>query len=103
LYVCLSLFGICRSTDYAEVWTAANDGLDTLDVRAMALDLSNTDLLYAATNMGVYRSTDGAESWQQMNEGLTNLDVRTLAVDPLRPNILYAGTWGEGVFVWRTD
>jgi photosystem II stability/assembly factor-like uncharacterized protein len=101
LYAASNHSGVHKSTDAALNWTDAKTGLGTNNARVIALDFSNPDHLYVATNSGVFQSTDGAGTWQQMNEGLTNLDVRALAVDPLRTKILYAGTWGDGVFVWK--
>lgn len=102
LYVASNSIGVYKSTNRGEPWTEANKGLSgAKDVRALALDFSSTDRLYAATNNGVFRSDDGAGTWQLMSEGLTNLDAKALAVDPLRPHIIYAGTWGGGVFVWK--
>jgi photosystem II stability/assembly factor-like uncharacterized protein len=100
LYLASSSTGLYKSTNGAGLWTSVQ-GLGTNVVRAIIVNPSNPELLYAATNNGVAKSDDGGESWQQMNEGFTNLDVTGLVLDHLHPNVLYAGTWGSGVYIWE--
>ncbi len=85
---------------------AKTDG--TRDVKALAVDPSNTSILYAGTNntFGPYRSTDGGANWTLINNGLPDAnskDVRSVAIDstvmadPLTGRTLYLGTKG-GIF-----
>lgn len=101
LYVGSLNLGVYKSTDAGASWAQASKGVGSVNVRVVALDFSDPDHLYAATEIGVYESTDAAGTWQEMNQGLTNQDVTALAIDPGDPRILYAGTWGGGVFVWQ--
>ncbi|MCX5973793.1 MAG: hypothetical protein NTU59_03795, partial [Coprothermobacterota bacterium] len=74
-------------------WSAASTGLTTLDVRSLAVDPSNPQVLYAATwGGGVSKSTDSGRNWADCSNGLTTLHVAALAIDPSNPQILYAGT-----------
>lgn len=42
-------------------------GLETLNIRSLALSPINARILYAGTNgSGLYRSTDGGESWMRL-------------------------------------
>ncbi|HSB04190.1 MAG TPA: BACON domain-containing carbohydrate-binding protein [Thermodesulfobacteriota bacterium] len=64
---------------------------------ALAIDPTNTSIIYAGTNGGVFKSTNWGESWSPINNGLTNTHVTILAIDPSDPSTIYAGTNG-GVF-----
>jgi photosystem II stability/assembly factor-like uncharacterized protein len=76
-----------------------NTGLTDLDVQALAIDPSDSAIIYAGTNgSGVFKSEDGGFNWAEMNTGLTDLDVQALAIDPNDSAIIYAGTNGSGVF-----
>jgi len=72
---------------------AANGGLTSLHVPALATDPVKAGTLYAGTDGGVFRSTDGGESWTAVNNGLgpLSLQVQALALDPTGATTLYAG------------
>ncbi len=83
-------------------WTAANNGLYSGSVYAVALSpaYATDRTLFAGTNgSGVFRSADGGATWQAVNQGLTATDVRAVALSPAyaTDRTLYAGTEG-GVF-----
>ena len=44
--------GVFRSTDHGASWTAASSGLGDLFVRALVLDPSNAQVVYAGTGGG---------------------------------------------------
>jgi photosystem II stability/assembly factor-like uncharacterized protein len=83
--------------DVTGTWNAINSGLTNTHVYTLAIDPSNTNIIYTGTDGGVFKSTDGGVSWNAINSGLTNTHVYTLAIDPLNTNIIYTGTDG-GVF-----
>jgi photosystem II stability/assembly factor-like uncharacterized protein len=77
LYVGTQVFGIYRSNDGGETWDTRNGGLTpwltgagtSIDVRVIAIDPSDPNTLYAATNgRGVYRSRDDGLSWNNVLE-----------------------------------
>ena len=73
-----------------------NNGLTNTDVASLAIDPSNTQIVYAGTDDGsVFKSTNGGAHWRKINNGLA--DVNSLAIDPSNTQIVYAGTWG-GLF-----
>ena len=74
-----------------------NIGL-TGSVYSLAIDPTNTQVIYAGTNGGVFKSTNGGSTWSEINNGLTNTDVRSLAIDPTSTQVIYAGTYGGVVF-----
>jgi uncharacterized repeat protein (TIGR02543 family) len=83
-------------------WIQVNNGLTDKYVSSLAIDPTNTQVIYAGTNdsaddSGVFKSTDGGTSWTRMSNGLTGLRVRSLAIDPANSQVVYAGT-SEYVF-----
>jgi photosystem II stability/assembly factor-like uncharacterized protein len=98
--------GIFKTTDGGQTWQAANQGLTSLFIRALVIDPSNPDTLYAATAgqnlsfsvIAVFQSTDGGATWRDKSEGLpagtrgcfcARLPVDVLAMDPRDPRILF--------------
>lgn len=70
------------------------------DVRCLAADPHNPDVVYAGTQgNGVLRSTDRGKTWQPA--GLSGRIVKSVAVSPTEPNTIYAGTKPPLVFVSR--
>ena len=97
IYAGTKLAGIKKSMDGGQSWYSANNGLVSQQVNTIAMDPSDTNVLYAGTKDGVFKSTDSATTWIAVNQGLTNLYVNALAVNPVNTSILYAGTRG-GIF-----
>jgi photosystem II stability/assembly factor-like uncharacterized protein len=88
---------VFKSIDGGTSWTSMGF-VDTVIVRALAVDFFESDTVYAGTDFGgVLRSQNGG-AWTAMNQGLTTLFVFTLAADPTTPGRLYAGTVGSGAF-----
>ncbi|MBI3784350.1 MAG: hypothetical protein HY270_13215 [Deltaproteobacteria bacterium] len=78
------------------VWTSHGPG--TTGIKALIVDPSATERLYAATAVGVTKSIDAGATWNTVSTGLTNLHVNVIAVDPCTSDTLYAGTDGGGLF-----
>lgn len=80
------------------LWTPVNNGLYGGQIYSLAIDPTNTQIIYAGTYGCVFKSTNGGSSWIQLNNGLPNTSFgNSLAIDPINTQIIYAGTWG-GVF-----
>jgi hypothetical protein len=91
-----------KSVDGGGSWSAANVGLTTTFIPALAVDPLNPATVYAGTNRGVFKSVDGGGSWSAINTGLTsNTLIQALVIDPIVPTTVYAATLGGGVFVLR--
>lgn len=79
-------------------WTELGPGNIGGRTRAIAIDPSNTDVIYAAgVAGGIWKSTDRGASWNVADDMMLNLAVTTIVIDPDNTDVLYAGT-GEGVF-----
>ncbi len=76
-----------KSTDTGNNWINITGGLKGI-VKSIAIDPSNSNIIYVATDSGVHKSTDGGGYWQ--NTGCLN--VRSVVVDPDQPRTIYAGT-----------
>lgn len=70
------------------------------DVRCLASDPLNPDMVYAGTQgNGVLRTADGGTTWRAA--GLAERIVKSLAVSHVEPGVVYAGTKPALVFVSR--
>lgn len=87
--------GVYKSLDGGASWQAKNTiddshSLSSVDVKDIAIDSSNPDILYLATSeFGVFKTINGGEAWSQLslNYGV----VQAVVVDPRATNIVYAG------------
>jgi hypothetical protein len=86
--------GVYLSTNYGVNWTAVNNGLTSLYVRALIIN--ETKLFAGTVGGGVFLSTDDGANWNPVNTGLTNLDILSFTVSG---DNLFAGTWQGGVFL----
>jgi len=51
-------------SESGESWTPINNGLASLNIRALAMNQRDSRILYAGTNgSGLYRSTDAGATW----------------------------------------
>lgn len=97
--------GVRVSSDGGQTWEERNSGLAQQDshrrVRALVIDPTDHNVLYAGTAVGVYKSVDGAGSWQPASGGLgQDIQVFRLAIDRTDTQRLYAGV--DGGEIWRT-
>ncbi|HWQ31994.1 MAG TPA: BACON domain-containing carbohydrate-binding protein [Blastocatellia bacterium] len=78
-------------------WTPLGPGNVGGRTRALLIDPTNPDVIYAAgVTGGVWKTTNGGASWTPLADLIANIAVSALAMDPKNPNVIYAGT-GEGV------
>jgi cysteine-rich repeat protein len=96
LYAGTYCFGVFKSFDGGDSWSAVNTGLPSTSVSALGIHLTTPTTLYAATDDDVFKSLNGGSGWQAT--GLTDRYVPALAIDPTTPTTLYAGTNGDGLF-----
>ena len=77
----LSNAGVYKSTDGAAHWTAANIGLTASAYYSLAIDLSNSSVLYAGPGPGrIFKTTDGGASWNELTNGLGTSFYRSIAI-----------------------
>lgn len=118
IYVGTPVGGLWRSMDDGNTWTALFDDLPTLGVSGIAIDPTNTQVIYVATgdgdgrdawSMGVIKSTDGGATWSGTGLDWSLAQVRTtrkLLMHPADPQILFCcsndGLWKttDGATTW---
>lgn len=99
--------GVIKTIDGGKTWNST--GLTGVRVLVLALDPTNSTILYAGTaaqwpdnTPGLLKSTDGGATWSVITSGLggvvnTRAPIMALAVDS-SGGVLYLGTSGSGVF-----
>ncbi len=88
---------VYKTTDGGASWMEMNTGLTKKSILFLAVDPSNSQVVYALGGRGVFRTVNGGVSWSAVNAGLTNQYVHSLVIDPENNKIVYVGT-NEGVF-----
>ncbi len=91
--------GVFRSQDNGATWASLNEGLTHRSVISIAVDPSDSRIIYAGTEGGgLFKSTDAGGSWTAKNEGLRPrgqrfwaISVWSVAIDPARPSQIYSG------------
>ncbi len=92
--------GVYRSRDGAASWQKVNSGLipeDVLDaslalgVNMLAVDPSDSTVVYAGTTKGLFKTANQADSWTRIGQSLPDQFVSSLVVHPTQPAVLYVG------------
>lgn len=60
-------------------------------VRGLAFDPHDKNLMYCGDEQGIYRSTDGGATWKQLHGAVDGYSVWTIAIDPNNSKIIFAG------------
>ena len=96
--------GVLKSSDGGETWTLQGSPTFTgACFFRMAVDPTDPDIAYGATNIGLYRTTNGGASWTQLTNGLPGITATVLActdivVDPTNHDIAYTAFWADGIY-----
>ncbi|MCW9097191.1 MAG: T9SS type A sorting domain-containing protein [Ignavibacteriaceae bacterium] len=101
MYACGLDQGVWKTTNSGANWTQINNGLLNIQVQAIAVSKSNSQILYAGTNYGtnegVYKSTDGGSSWTNMSNGIAEpaggIGIQALIVHPNDANIAWCAVF----------
>jgi hypothetical protein len=72
------------------IWTRLPLRYEGAEVTYLAIDPTNSAVLYASTNRGLFKSVDAAESWRQLSS-LTGVDW--IAVDPASASTIFVVRW----------
>ncbi len=90
------VFG-AETHDACGEWVSLSKGLDDSDIRSLAADPRNPNIIFTGSGKVVYKSADGGNSWKQIFSTRTKSgEVRFIYVDPLDSKIVYVCT-SEGI------
>jgi photosystem II stability/assembly factor-like uncharacterized protein len=97
--------GVFRSTDYGRTWDPIFDDQPTGSIGALAVSLSNPEIIYAGSGEGlhrpdlsvgdgIYKSTNGGTSWEHL--GLRDgQQIAQIAIDPTNPDRVFVAVSGH--------
>jgi len=97
--------GVWKTTDAATVWKPIFDKQPVASIGALAVSISDPNVLYAGTGetdirsdlasgSGVYKSTDSGATW--VNVGLKDTrQIAKIAIDPGNPDTVYVAALGH--------
>ncbi len=93
LYAAAYATGVYRSTDGGRNWILT-DTTTLLNhfVRALVVDQSNSNIVYAGTGNGAFKTTNAGLSWSSGSGIPFSTAIHSLAIRPTISNIVYAGT-----------
>jgi hypothetical protein len=96
--------GLWKTTNNGTNWNTTTDNLSVIGCSDLAIDPSNTNIMYLATgdgdagdsrSVGVLKSTDGGATWSATGLSAvvsSGLLIRRLIINPTNPQILIAAT-----------
>jgi photosystem II stability/assembly factor-like uncharacterized protein len=97
--------GVFKTTDYGRTWQPIFDDQPTGSVGALAVSVSNPDIIYVGSGEGlhrpdlsvgdgIYKSSDGGKTWTHL--GLRDgQQIAQIAVDPRNPDRLIVAVAGH--------
>jgi len=89
--------GIFYSEDGGESWQHVNAS-DHWDIKALALNPENPQIIWAGGPQGLRRSEDGGRSWRKAEAPMGDRDILAIAINPHDPQIIYVGTSRDGLY-----
>ena len=110
VYIGTPAGGIWKSTDSANSWAPLSDNLPQIGVSGIAVDYSNSNILYIATgdkdasntySIGVMKSIDGGTTWNTTGLSFVNTSSSAgdILIHPTNSQILWCAT---SVGLYRT-
>ena len=104
IYIGAPSGGLWKTTNEGEDWVSLTDNQPILGVSAIAIDHTNTNIVYIGTgdkdasdnySIGILKSTDGGTTWNTTGldwDIYQNRTIAKLLMDPNDPSILFAAT-----------
>ncbi|WP_298117969.1 T9SS type A sorting domain-containing protein [Flavobacterium sp.] len=103
LYMGTPAGGIWKSINSGTSWTPLSDNLPQIGVSGIAVDYSNSNVIYIATgdkdatdtySIGVLKSTDGGSTWNTTGLSFTNTSTTAgdIVIHPTNNQILWCAT-----------
>jgi hypothetical protein len=100
--------GILTSTDGGNAWTLSDPGsvFQGLHITQVAIDPSNSNHMFAATDNGLYVTSNGGASWAKpADSSYATVDghLTSVVVNPTTPTTIYIGGGGAATVAKSTD
>lgn len=90
---------VWRSKDIGNSWTRTSNGIFAeADIRAIAVDPSNSSVIFAGTENGLYHTEDSAETWQLVDSEMNDLQIWDIEISAKNPDTIFAGTCPSDLF-----
>ncbi len=97
--------GVWKTTDAGTVWKPVFDNQPVASIGALAVSISNPNVIYVGTGesdirsdlasgAGVYKSADGGETWTYAGLRETR-QISKIVIDPANPDVVYVGALGH--------
>jgi photosystem II stability/assembly factor-like uncharacterized protein len=93
--------GLFRSNDSGKSWVELEQGLFHKNIRTLAVDPVESNIIYAGTPGGIFKTEDGGDHWTDWfdaSSGLGNSEVNDIAIHPEENYKIFAATQG-GLFL----
>jgi photosystem II stability/assembly factor-like uncharacterized protein len=93
--------GVYRTINATESWEKKTRGMVASDakmasmalgVNGLAVDPTNSNVVYAGTTNGLYKSTDQTEHWTKIGGSIQHAYISAIQLDPTKPSTLYLAT-----------
>ena len=93
--------GLFHSADSGENWRRIGSPFPgESQIRALAVDPKNSNVVYAGADNGIYRTEDSGMNWAKLDSPMDGLKIWAIAINPTDPNTIFAGT--SPPFLFRT-
>ncbi|WP_299116397.1 T9SS type A sorting domain-containing protein [uncultured Winogradskyella sp.] len=89
---------IYKTINGGDSWSSIQGDLPDIQVNAIAVDLTDDDIIYAATDLGVYITINGGANWTEFNHGLPITFVTDIEYNPVDSKLRIA-TFGRGIWI----
>ncbi len=85
--------GLFHSADSGESWRRIGSPFPgESQVRALAVDPSSPNVVYAGAENGIYRSEDAGTNWAKLDSPMEGLKIWSIAIDPSNSDNVFVGT-----------
>ncbi len=94
-----TMVGIAISNDGGSSWQVSDDKqIRQVNIFDLAVDYSDANHVYAATEAGLFESLDGGVSWGVISGEIESKKVHVIAIDPSDPQKILVGIDRDGIY-----